>query len=130
MIAESELEELIAAARAVSERAHAPYSRFRVGCALRTARGATFVGCNVENATFGATVCAERSAVSAAVAAGDTEIELCVVFTHTEEPVAPCGVCRQVLAEFAPEARVVSACLGEARMDTRVDVLLPALFRL
>lgn len=122
------VETLVAAARDVSLRAHAPYSKFRVGCALYTASGATFVGCNVENATFGATVCAERSAVSAAVAAADTAFVLCVVYTHTAQPVAPCGICRQVLAEFASDLRVISACEGERRLDTTIGALLPEQF--
>ncbi len=121
-------EVLLREAEQVRERAHAPYSGFRVGAALLTERGNVFAGCNVENASYGLTVCAERSAVLAAVAAGETRFEMIAVVTEGVEPVAPCGACRQVLAEFAPGLRVVSRA-GDQIEEWTLDSLLPAPFR-
>ncbi len=91
---------LLAAARAVRRRAHAPYSRFRVGAAVLDERGRIHVGCNLENASFGLTVCAERNAVAAAVAVGARRIRAAAVVTSARPPASPCGACRQVLAEL------------------------------
>src|ERR1700676_4636884 len=93
---------LIAAARQAAGQAYCPYSRFRVGAAVLTGRGEIFSGCNVENASNGLTICAERNAIFQAVAkaAGPLVIRAIVVFTPTLEPTAPCGACRQVINEF------------------------------
>lgn len=127
---DTRLEELVQTARDAAARAHAPYSRFRVGSVLLSASGGMHAGCNVENASFGGTVCAERNAVGAAVLAGDTDLVACVIYTPTPEPAAPCGFCRQVLAEFAPDLWIISTCDGPERIVTRLGVLLPHQFRL
>ena len=105
----ADLAELLAAARAVRERAYAPYSRFLVGAALRAENGQVFAGCNVENASYGATICAERSAILAMVAAGRRTITSIAVFTDADTIAMPCGVCRQVISEFQRDAQLLVA---------------------
>jgi cytidine deaminase len=115
-------------AKAAAGRAYAPYSRFRVGAALVARSGAVFAGCNVENASYGLTICAERSAVFQMVAAGETAFVRIVIYTPTATPTAPCGACRQVLNEFNPEAEVVSVCDGPDVLRWTVRELLPGAF--
>src|ERR1700754_816758 len=98
-------QQLIQAAAGVAQHAHAPYSNFHVGAAVQTASGEIFTGCNVENASYGLTICAERAAVCAAVAAGHKEIVAVAVVTSGGH--SPCGACRQVLSEFGPAMEVV-----------------------
>ena len=119
---------LVSAARAAQQHAYAPYSNFRVGAALEGEDGRVFTGCNVENASYGLTICAERAAVCAAVAAGVRRLRRAVVVSDTDPPAAPCGACRQVLSEFGPELSVVAVGPGRTLTWT-MDELLPAAFR-
>lgn len=114
-------------ARAASAKAYAPYSGFQVGAAIWTDIG-LFTGANVENASYGLTNCAERSAIFAAVSAGARRLECVVVYTPTPGAAAPCGACRQVIHEFGPEARVLSCCDGAEQIDTVIGALLPGAF--
>ena len=132
-VAAEEVERLIAVARAVRGHAYAPYSNYRVGAALLSASGKIFSGCNVENSTYGATICAERAAVTAMVSAGEKKIVACVVVTGGEKPASPCGICRQVLYEFSedmPIWMVGETPSGEVRKTARLGALLPDGFRL
>ena len=118
---------LAAAARAAQAEAYAPYSHYRVGAALETEDGRVFTGCNVENASYGLTVCAERNAIAAAVCAGAHRFRRIVVTTDSDPPASPCGACRQVLAEFGADLEVVS--VGPARtLRWRLEELLPSAF--
>lgn len=109
-------------------RAYAPYSRFRVGAALLGADGSVTEGCNVENAAFPAGICAERGAVAAAVARGIRSFDSITIATEAEEPTPPCGICRQVLEEFAPHLLVVSVTSDGREARWTLDELLPRAF--
>ena len=125
---QTERDELMRAARDAQQQAYCPYSDFPVGAAIRTASGRIFQGCNVENASFGLTNCAERVAVGAAVAAGEREFTAIAVVSRGG--VSPCGACRQVLAEFSPKLPIVMIdSRDESSMhETTLDVLLPGRF--
>jgi cytidine deaminase len=123
-----ELAGAIAAAREASGRAYCPSSKFRVGAAVVADDGEIVAGCNVENASFGLTICAERNAIFQAVARGKTRFRLLVVYTPTPTPTAPCGACRQVLNEFGPAAAVDCVCHAAGRLEGRLDQLLPHAF--
>jgi cytidine deaminase len=129
-ITESVQTELADAARRAAARAYCPYSRFPVGAAVLNDRGEMFTGCNVENASYGLTICAERNAVFQAVAQGQGRlvIQAVVVYTPTPQPTAPCGACRQVINEFGPDAEVISICDGTAVIRSRMGLLLPDAF--
>ncbi|GAC1338851.1 MAG: hypothetical protein NVSMB23_07090 [Myxococcales bacterium] len=122
------LDELLRAAAAVRGHAHAPYSRFPVGAAVRAA-GRVYVGCNVENSSFPLCVCAERNAIAAAIAGGARRIEAIAVVAGSRRPGPPCGGCRQVLSEFcAAGTPVVYASARGDRVETTVGALLPQAF--
>ena len=124
---------LLALARRAAKHAYAPYSRFRVGAAVATGAGAVFAGANVENASYGLTICAERAAVAAAVAAGHRRLRAIAVVSGNGEPAAPCGACLQVLCEFgAPDMTVLLAPLRGrgAAARTTLGALLPRAFHL
>jgi cytidine deaminase len=117
--------DLADAARAMLQCAYAPYSRFRVGAVLVAEGGARFLGCNVENRSLGLTLCAERVAVGAAVAADHRRFSRLVLVSDSEVPISPCGACRQVLAEFGTELLVVSFGSRGARWEGSIAELLP-----
>jgi len=121
-----QLERLLEAAASVRERAYAPYSRFKVGAAVLSKSGRIHVGCNVENASYGLTLCAERAAAAAAVAAGDAELTAIAVVTDAGSPAPPCGMCLQTLLELAaPTARVVLKTVRGKRKHYALRELLP-----
>ncbi|HUS80715.1 MAG TPA: cytidine deaminase [Armatimonadota bacterium] len=121
-------ERLVAAAAGVREYAYAPYSGFFVGAAVLGADGRVFTGCNIENISFGATVCAERVALFSAVAAGCRKIRAIAVTGPGGEPIRPCGICRQVMAELAPEATVIMQGETGPRATATVAELMPDAF--
>ena len=131
-ISQSEREALLAAARNALKRAHAPYSNFQVGAAVLTESGEVFLGCNVENASYGLTNCAERSAIFTAVQQnkdGKLSIRAVAVVNGNELPCSPCGACRQVIAEFGQHAVVIFK--GEQEyQEMAITELLPESFRL
>lgn len=124
------LDKLKTAAQAAAEKAYAPYSGFRVGAAILTDDGSIFTGCNVENASYGLTVCAERNAVFAAVGAGKTKLLKCVVYVDSDLSFPPCGACRQVLAEFANNMQVIWFNRVGLEYSATLDELIPGVFSL
>ena len=124
---ESAWDALKGAAMDARANAYAPYSGFTVGAAVRTKSGAVFAGCNVENASYGATICAERAALAAAVAAGERELVALVVASGAKSPTPPCGICRQCLAELAPNLPIRSYA-GDAHSEYDLASLLPDAF--
>jgi cytidine deaminase len=129
-VSESLRADLAEAARAAAARAYCPYSHFRVGAAVLAEGGRIFAGCNVENASYGLTICAERNAVFQAVAQlkDPLVIRAVVIYTPTPEPTAPCGACRQVINEFGPDVEIRSICDGPRDLRFRLSELLPAAF--
>jgi cytidine deaminase len=119
---------LFEAAREALKNAYAPYSGFRVGAAIRTKTGKIYAGCNVENSSYGLTVCAERIALFKAVSEGEKEFVSLALVTEGEKPVAPCGACRQALAEFDPALRILLCTPDGVRQTTTLSELLPNAF--
>ena len=121
--------ELLEAALAARERAYAPYSKFLVGAAVRAESGKIYTGCNIENVSYGLTVCAERNALFSAVGAGERKFTALCVVGDTEEPISPCGACRQVMAEFKVPCIILANLKGDAKEYT-LEELLPLSFNL
>jgi cytidine deaminase len=124
---EQQIDELVAAATEVRTNAYAPYSEFHVGAAI-LAGGRVFTGVNMENASYPVSVCAERNAVAAAIAAGERRVDCVAVVTDADRPTPPCGGCRQVLWEFGPESLVVSETTGGERAAWALEDLIPEAF--
>jgi len=122
--------ELIQAALQARLAAYAPYSNFKVGAALLGKSGRIYTGCNVENASYAATICAERAAAVKAVSEGEREFEALAVVAEGEDPVSPCGICRQFLAEFGTGLRLILINLKGDRIDTTLEAYLPQAFSL
>ncbi|MEN8126513.1 MAG: cytidine deaminase [Planctomycetota bacterium] len=121
--------DMIAEAHKARDRAYAPYSKFKVGAALRTTAGTVYHGCNIENAAYPMCNCAERTAIFSAYAAGDRSFDLLVVVADTDRPIAPCGACRQVLAELCPpDMKVILTNLKNDTEEKTVAELLPGAF--
>lgn len=125
-----EINKLIQAADNIRKNAHVPFSNFRVGCAVLMQDGSVFLGVNIENASFGATICAERSAMGSIVTAGlQTQVKALAVVTDTEQPSSPCGICRQFLSEFlAEETPIILANSKGQSLRTCLKELLPMSF--
>lgn len=121
-------EELLGKAKEGMRHAYAPYSKFRVGAALLCSDGRVFTGCNVENASYGAAICAERTAIGKAVSEGCMEFERIVVVCSAGTRAYPCGICRQVMAEFMPKGQVVLEDEKEGIIEYSVEELLPGAF--
>lgn len=128
-IENSKVEELIVAAKNGFDKAYAPYSNFHVGAAALTKNGKIVKGCNVENASYGLTVCAERNCLAQGVIAGEQEFSAIVIYTNQDKLTPPCGACRQVIAEFfAPEALVKAVNHNNDSKEWTVNELLPDAF--
>jgi cytidine deaminase len=124
----SDHDHLIAAAKQARENAHAPYSNFRVGAALRATSGVVYTGCNVENATYGLTVCAERVAIFKAISEGERGFEAIAIVADTDALTPPCGACRQIIWEFCGDVEVILANLKGKAETLRASALLPTPF--
>lgn len=123
-------DELVRLAHRAMERAYAPYSRFRVGAALEARDGSVYTGCNVENASYPVTTCAERVAIGAAVVDGAREFRRVAICAAADEPASPCGMCRQALAEFGLDLEIVSVTPGGKHARWNLRDLLPESFSL
>ena len=126
---DSNRKQLLAAARKAREKAYAPYSNFRVGAAVRTGSGRIYAGCNVENASYGLTCCAERNAIFTMVGAGEKKISEILIIGDSGKFLPPCGACRQVIAEFAgPETRVYMCNRSGKYLEISFGELMPHRF--
>lgn len=128
-ISESTIDRMLERAKLTAEHAYCPHSRFPVGASVLTEDGEVFTGCNVENASYGLTICAERNAVFQAVAGGYQRILAVVIFTPTEDPSPSCGACRQVIREFGEDVLIISCAKDESRrLVSTLEDLLPNSF--
>lgn len=116
-------EDLIKAAKAAREFSYSPYSKFKVGAAVLTKNGKIYSGCNIENASYGITNCAERTAIFKAVSEGERELEALAVIADTDGPTAPCGACRQVIAEFKISKIIMANLKGDTKIVTLQELL-------
>ena len=123
-----DIEPLRQAAAGASRLSYSPYSGFPVGAAVLTESGEVFAATNVENASYGLTICAERNAIFHAVVKGSRKIKALLIYTPTGEPTAPCGACRQVLYEFGPQADIFSVCDSDKVLHHKLSELLPEAF--
>lgn len=121
-------DKLIRAARAAREHAYAPYSGYKVGAALLGKSGKIYTGCNVENASYGATICAERSAAVKAISEGETAFDALAVVTESDPPGSPCGICRQFLAEFGTDFKLILANLDGKQLEFDFKLYFPQAF--
>lgn len=128
IISSEQENELLEAAKQVRENAYAPYSHFKVGAALLAADGKIYTGCDVENASYGLSVCAERAAVFHAVSQGASSFRALAVVAELDEPVSPCGACRQILSEFSPGMLIIMSNLEGKVKRMKVQDLLPCAF--
>ena len=115
--------DLIKAAKAAREFSYSPYSKFKVGAAVLTKNGKIYSGCNIENASYGITNCAERTAIFKAVSEGERELEALAVIADTDGPTAPCGACRQVIAEFKINKIIMANLNGDTKIVTLQEIL-------
>jgi len=127
-LTEHRARKLLKIARGISKNAYAPYSHFKVGAALLTESGNIWTGCNVENASYGLTICAERSAVSKAISEGDKQFIAIAVVTSGQKPISPCGSCRQVLLEFNKNLIVITPSSKDKVLQRKISDLLPHAF--
>lgn len=127
MLTQAKIDELVTAAQTAQANAYAPYSHFPVGAAVLSSSGTIFSGCNVENAAYGLCNCAERTAIFTAVSAGERQLEALAVTANTPQPVAPCGACRQVMAEFGIKQVILCGAAGTRKIVT-LEELLPYAF--
>jgi cytidine deaminase len=127
-LSETTIKDLTEKAKDISKHAYCPYSNFRVGAAVLTDGEVVFTGCNVENASYGLTICAERNAVFHMVTQGQQRIKALVIYTPKPKPSAPCGACRQVIKEFGPDAIIISVCDGPDMLRKTLSELLPDAF--
>jgi len=125
---EIEDQRLLELATLARGRAYAPYSNFAVGAALLGVSGEVYLGCNIENSAYPAGICAERGAFAAAIAAGERDFVRLIVVADLDRPVSPCGICRQVISELAPQARIMLANLDGMVEETTAQLLLPGAF--
>ena len=122
--------ELLSLAREAARNAYVPYSQFPVGAAVECADGSVFTGCNVENAAFGSTICAERTAIVKAVSEGHTEFRRIAIYGEGKNYCMPCGACRQVMAEFSPEMEALCTKAGGSYVSYSLSKLMPYTFKL
>ena len=124
---ERDIGDLIMKAKEVCQNAYAPYSKFRVGCVLLSDNEQIYSGCNIENISFGLTICAERAAISKAISIEGPKfrIKKVVIYTPTEMPITPCGACRQVLIEFGDDFEIISTCNSNEMIRKSIEELLP-----